>query len=140
MNKLLAITTIATLPLATYASTKYLECEQSNEDETILRVKVGLDNSAKRAEVLMHALTAECAKTDVCRNKLYRKEVLPSIIRLTSLEVISSSVSYSAVIDINRKNLNITTVTNLKGADGDFLKHYKGSCKIVNSDQSENLI
>ena len=129
MNIRIAAIFIFFTPICTQAATKSLECPQTNDKGVVQVIKAVIADESDKAEVNLHATTAECAATDSCPTSVYRKETLPTVIRLTSTTY-QGSISYQTIIDIDRTNLNVVTRTSLKMQGTSHETTFSGSCTL----------
>ncbi|WP_146096744.1 hypothetical protein [Xanthomonas arboricola] len=118
------------LPLPSGAVTKNLECKQITDKGVEQMVFATLDDSAYKAEVDSFALSADCAKERSCGVKIYDKEVLPSVIRLTNILRVGGEASYTTVTDIDCSTLSVTTRTKFISSVGRNETKAIGSCTV----------
>ncbi len=120
-------TLLLALPAIGQAETKRIECGQVTESSVSQSLFVTIDDTSDKAEVLLYSHREACAAENTCRPQVYRKEILPTFIRLSNT-LSQGSLSYTTTIDINRSNLHVTTHTILQG-DGDSRETIaKGQC------------
>ena len=133
MTKIL-IAVALVIPASTYAATKHIECTQTTDKDVVQTVRATLDDTSDKAEVQFFATSADCAKSDSCEINIFKKDVLPSVIRLTSI-ISPGSLSYSTTIDIDRASLDVVTHTLLTGSgiNSESTAHGKCSVKVVKS-------
>ena len=120
------------------ASTKLIECRQSSDSGVVQIVRATIDDTSEKAEVQVFATTAECAKNDACPTAIYRKELLPSVLRLTTMTS-TTGLSYEKTIDIDRKTLNVSTRSSLKTTAGDTDMTLTGTCTITIDNSKKQL-
>lgn len=120
-------------------STKYIECTQSDDKAVVQTIKATVDDESDKAEVQLYATTAPCAKTESCATQIYKKETLPTILRLTSVTILPG-LSHITVIDINRKNLGVVTQSSLKTKVGNSKTTHVGDCEVKTVDNSKNVL
>jgi hypothetical protein len=138
MKKSIAFVAVCVWSFSTHASTKYIECSQTNEGGSVLIINATIDDASDKAEVQIYATTADCAKKQACGIDLYQKEVLPTVIRLTSV-TFAGPISFKRTIDIDRTNLHFVTREVFKSPDYHDEKTREGTCK-VKVDESKKLL
>lgn len=104
----------------------------------MLIINATIDDASDKAEVQVYTTTADCAKKQTCGIDLYQKEVLPTVIRLTSA-TFAGQISLKRIIDIDRTNLNFVTREVFKSPDYNDEKTTEGTCK-VKVDESKKLL
>lgn len=138
----ITVLTVASLTFCTNVSakTKLLECVQfSNNGDKPLDVFITLDDSSDKAEVLMYAKDAECVQTQNCPKLVFNKVVLPSVIRLISVDVVGE-ITQNQLIDLNRTTLKITTRDTMKSPVGDITRSFVGTCKMSIAKSPKKLL
>jgi hypothetical protein len=138
--KSIALLLVATAGVCTdlCAATKILNCTQTSSQGVTQVVRATLDDASEKAEVLKYATTAECATRNTCETYVFRKDTLPSVIRLSSATNVGG-VSYVETIDIDRASLAITTKSVLKAPNGQSETTFAGSCKLTVDDSKKIL-
>jgi hypothetical protein len=121
------------------ASTKFLECKQSDSSGVVQLIFAAVDDDSDKAEVKLYAVTAECAKDDSCGTDVYDKVILPSVLRLTFSSVVDKVV-YEKVIYIDRAKLSVVTRSSLRTPVGNSDKTFFGQCELKKVDQSEKVL
>lgn len=122
-------------------STKHLQCTQTNDENVTQVINAVISDGSEKAEVQLYATTAKCASTESCSTDLFEKIVLPTIIRLTYLDVSTlTGTTISHVIDIDRKDLRVVTRSSFKTEIGNSDDTFLGHCKIKKVYKSENLL
>jgi hypothetical protein len=114
------------LPLAAPAATKYVSCAQSSKDGRTFVTNATISDESENAEVELYSTMAPCANDHSCETRVYKKTILPSVIRLVEVINGSPGLQMTTTIDINRSNLSIVTHTSFNGVDSE----YAGSCTI----------
>lgn len=89
------------------AATKYLTCSVSGKDGSMV-LKATIADESDQAEVLFYSPTAACMPS--CEPDVYRKVVLPSVIRL-HYGLTEGGVELTHTIDVNRTTLAVTADT-----------------------------
>jgi hypothetical protein len=137
MKKIVLAVTLSIIAFSANASTKYLECRQSSETTGVVLVLFAtIDDDSDRAEIKMYSTTSVCMNGDTsCTTDLYKKEILPTVLRLTSNKVIQS-FSLRTVIDINRQDLTVVMREFVNGAENTFV----GKCAVKKTDESKKLL
>jgi hypothetical protein len=113
-----------------FANNKVLNCTQGNAQGVTQVLKATIADTADKAEVQKYATTAECASKGTCITYVYKKDMLPSVIRLTSATYVGG-VTHSETIDIDRVTLAVTTKTVLKAPNGESETSFSGTCKLT---------
>jgi|SRR5882672_10689588 len=139
MNRWILVATIASMPATAVASTKHLECRQTTDKGVEQMIYATIDDTSDKAEVESFALNADCAKNRSCGTKVYIKDVLPSVIRLTNVLRVGGSAAYTTVIEIDRTNLSVVTRTKLETSVGDTETTAHGQCS-VRVDNSKKVL
>ena len=85
VSRWILVIAIASFPVASIASTKHLECKQTTDKGVEQMIYAAIDDTADKAEVESFALSVDCAANRSCGTKVYTKDVLPSVIRLTNV-------------------------------------------------------
>lgn len=120
---------LALLPFAAAASTKDITCTQTTDKGVAQMIYVKVDGTLDNAEVESFAVTADCAKDRSCGTNVYKKDVLPSVIRLTNVTRVGA-LSYATTIDINRSTLAVVTHTVLSTSVGTSKTVAHGKCTV----------
>jgi hypothetical protein len=126
---------LSTLTFSVAADTKHLNCNQVNSSGDKIIVNAVIDDQSDMAEVEYFMPNSPCDKSKSCKIKVYSKQILPSVIRLSKTDSLGSEV-----IDISRTDLSVNTrsVLDLMGSKTETL--YKGKCNIVKTDSSKKLL
>lgn len=101
-------------------------------------VRAVIDDASDKAEVQKYAITAECASKNTCATYVFRKDTLPTAIRLSSATIVGG-VSYVETMDIDRTSLMITSRSVLKAPNGESETIFSGSCKLTVDDSKKIL-
>jgi hypothetical protein len=137
--KVLLVTAIALLaPISVAAATKFVDCTQTTDKGVVQIVKATISDESDKAEVRFYAKTAKCVENDSCGSGIYKKEVLPTTIRLTNVTG-SSNASYTIVIDIDRSSLGVVTHATFRSAVSNSEMIATGTCK-VRVDETKKLL
>lgn len=129
----------AALLLATvaHADTQQLDCTLTTNSGVEQVAQIIISNSSEAAEVMLYALSADCARNSTCRTEVFKKTMLPSVLRLTDTKVIGR-LQYSKVIDVDRSSLRITSRTNLRADNETSATEAAGICKL-NKPQTKRI-
>lgn len=138
MRKSIAFVAACVCSFSTYASTKYVECSFINGKGGVQIINVTIDDASDKAEVQFYAATADCAKNQTCSIDLYQKEVLPTVIRLTSV-MFAGAITDKRIIDIDRTNLNVVTRSIFRTPEFQDETTYQGTCK-MKVEESKKLL
>ena len=125
-------------PMLASASTKFIECAITTDSGLAQVLKATIADESEKAEVQFYATNAECMANNSCGVEIYRKEVLPTIIRLTRV-LQAPGATYTTEFDIDRSSLQLTTDTNLVTSVGNSETHATGTCK-VRVDETKKLL
>lgn len=135
---ILTVAVVIATPAA-FAVTKNIECRQTTDKNMTQVIYAKVDDESDKAEVEFFGLSAECAKERTCGIKIYAKETLPSVIRLTNVVHAGLSATYTTLIDINRTDLTVVTRTKLELPTGVTESIAHGKCT-VKSAKSQKLL
>lgn len=139
MNRWILAVALASLPVAATADTKHLECKQTTDKGVEQMIYASIDDTSNKAEVQSFALSADCAKSRSCGTDVYTKDVLPSVIRLTSVLRDGGSATYTTVIDVDRTTLSVVTRTTFESSVGGSETIARGRCTL-RVDKSEKVL
>lgn len=129
MNFKFLIPALFVVPVVADASTKRLDCTQTTDKGVLQVMRATIDDNSDKAEVQMFATSAKCAANESCGTDVYKKEVLPSVIRLSAV-LSPGSLSYTTIIDIDRTNLVVVTHTSLSGSGISSETTANGQCTV----------
>lgn len=135
MKKSIIIVGLMVIPSLAVAATKHLECTHHNSENKIIITKATIDDESDKAEVKSYGVGAPCLNTNSCTTEIYNKETLPTVIRLTWFKRITSDLSVSAIIDVNRENLSLVKRETFLGKESTYL----GTCE-VKVDETKKLL
>lgn len=135
---IIAVAAIALFPLMANASIKDLNCKLVSDDGVTHIVHAKIGDASDKAEVQSYATTADCAKDNSCPTDIYKKEVLPSVIRLIDITV-AGQATFTVVMDISRTDLSIITRTKLKTPIGDNSTIGRGKCTVKTEKEKKVL-
>lgn len=124
-----ALALLFVVPLLAQAETKRIECGQVTETGVSQIIIATIDDTSDKAEVQLYAHTAECAANNSCDVNIFKKETLPSIIRLSSV-LSPGRLSYTTIIDIDRTDLGVVTRSTLSGVGQDHGTTARGQCTV----------
>jgi hypothetical protein len=130
MKKVLLFIAVSVIAVSANASTKYVECEQPTDKGDVLIIKATIDDESDQAEVQLYATSAACAKSQTCGTDVYKKEVLPTVLRLTWDLQAGSILHHKTVIDIDRTTLHVVTRLTLYTQKETIKSTYTGTCKV----------
>jgi len=139
VSRWILVIAIASFPVASIASTKHLECKQTTDKGVEQMIYAAIDDTADKAEVESFALSVDCAANRSCGTKVYTKDVLPSVIRLTNVMRAGGSATYTSVIDIDRSTLSVVTRTKLETSVGGSETTARGQCT-MSVDSSKKVL
>lgn len=133
------VTILASLmSIPAHAATKYIDCTQTNDKGVVQIINATVDDASEKAEVRLYATTAKCSQNQSCSTDIYKKEVLPTVIRLSSITA-APKVSYVTVIDIDRTSLSVVTHATLKTPIEQSEDIFTGTCKVRVDDSKKVL-
>lgn len=140
MKSMIIFLVTSVLALDLYAATKKLECKLEDEKGGTQILKAALDDDSEKAEVQIYDVTAQCAASQSCPTRVYKKTTLPSVVRLSSI-LDTAVISYVETIDIDRSNLTISSVSTMttKASGRQSETKRTGSCTLK-IDDSKKLI
>ena len=137
MKRLAFAMLVCLVSVSAQASTKYLACSGTDESAVGASINVTLADSSDEAEVQFSMAGAQCKADNSCATDVYKKTVLPSVIRLT--RVTFGDISDDNVIDIDRSNLNFTMQLKLQLFDKVERKNISGTCTLKVDDTKKLL-
>ena len=130
---------VSLLPASAYADTKNLECKLTTDKGVEQMIYAKIDDTSDKAEVELFAVSAACATNRSCGTRVYVKDVLPSVIRLTSATHAGGSVALTTVVDIDRTTLAVDTRSKLETSAGRSETTARGQCSVT-VDSSKKLL
>jgi hypothetical protein len=125
-------------PVSATAATKYISCDQMSTGGEQFVTNATIGDESEEAEVELYSTTAACAKNHSCGTQVYKKKVLPSVIRLVEI-IVQGELRMTTTIDINRSTLGVVTVLSLSGTPGTADTRLSGTCK-VRIEQAKKLL
>jgi hypothetical protein len=137
MKIVVAFVLACLLPLSANAATKDIDCTQTDSQGKVLYVHATISDSSDEAEVQTYMAGAPCAQDKSCSTGVYKKEVLPTVMRLTQLQV--GDIASSYIIDINRSNLSDVTRSTIRLFDKVTDDTFTGTCT-VKVDESKSIL
>lgn len=137
MKMVAAFAVVCLLPLSANAATKTIDCTQTDAQGKVLYLHATISDSSDQAEVQAYMAGAQCAKDQTCETGVYKKEVLPTVMRLTQIQ--SGEIALSYIIDINRANLSVVTRQTLQLFDKIRHEEFAGTCT-VKVDETKNVL
>jgi hypothetical protein len=138
MKRLMAAIAASTMAFSANASTKYIECRQSDEKGLVHVTFATTDDDSDKAEVKSYVTTADCAKNDTCPTSVYKKDTLPTVLRLTL--TIRGSGTLQIIIDINRTDLSVVTHSSFLSSAGNSEATFAGKCEVKKIDESKKQL
>lgn len=137
MKMVVAFVLVSVLSFSANAATKHIDCTQTDGQGKTLYLHATISDSSDEAEVQAYMAGAQCAKDGTCETGVYKKEVLPTVMRLTQIQVGDIALSY--IIDINRANLSVVTRQTLRLFDKVRHETFTGTCT-VKVDETKNIL
>lgn len=137
MKMVVASVLLCMVSFSVSAATKHIDCTQTDTQGKGLYLHATISDSSEEAEVQAFMAGAQCAKDKTCETGVYKKEVLPTVMRLTQIQVGDIAVSY--IIDINRANLGAVTRQTVRLFDKVVHETFTGTCT-VKVDETENIL
>ena len=129
MNWMFLTAALLVAPAVATSSTKHIDCTQITDKGVLQVIRATVDDSSDKAEVQIFSTSAECAKNDSCGTDVYKKDVLPSVIRLSTV-LSPGALSYTTIIDIDRTSLAVVTRTSLSGSGIKSETTANGQCAV----------
>lgn len=123
------VAAVALIATVAHADTRQFDCKQTTNTGVEQVVHITISEASDAAEVALYAISADCARQNTCGTEVFRKTMLPSVLRLTNTKVIGR-LHYSRVIDIDRSNLRITSRTDLRADKETSSTEAVGTCKL----------
>lgn len=139
MRALFINLSIAILSFPAVASTKLLDCLQTSTKNITQAVRVVMDDNSNKAEVTLYAVTADCAKNNSCPTYIYRKEVLPSVIRLSTGTESPDSMTLIRLLEIDRQSLAISSRFFVGSTSKPPTMILSGTCKLTTLEEKRKL-
>jgi hypothetical protein len=137
MKTIVAFALISALSFAAHAATKQIDCTQTDSQGKVLKLHATISDGSDEAEVQAYMAGAQCASNNTCETGVYKKEALPTVMRLTQVQVGDIAVSY--IIDINRQNLSVVTRQTLRLFEKVRHETFTGTCT-VKVDDTKNIL
>ena len=117
------------IPFLAQAETKRIECGQVTDTGVSQIIVATIDDASDKAEVQLYAHTAECAANNSCDTNIFKKDTLPTVIRLSS-SLSPGRLSYTTIIDIDRTDLSVVTRSTLSGVGQPHETTARGHCTV----------